>query len=82
MLEHRRAGKRLAVNKVPRPDDKSIEIMLENNAAMYQIATNQRRNAVNIARDNGFTLERIAKHIGKSYTATRALTLGADKDAA
>jgi hypothetical protein len=58
------------------PGDRAIELGLQNSALMYDIGDRQRRNMARIARAQGFTIERIAEHIGRSYTATRALLLG------
>lgn len=63
--------------KIARPSDKNIHDLLTNAATMYEIAENQRRTAVSVGYANGWTYERIAAVIGRSYPATRALALKA-----
>jgi hypothetical protein len=66
--------------KLSQVSDTTVARILQNAALMYDIANSQRRHAVEIARANGWTYERIAPEIGRSYPAARALdpNVGAD----
>lgn len=65
---------------ISQPSDKTIEALLDSAAVIFDAATNQRRTAVSVAHANGWTYERIAGAIGRSYPATRALALAGDGD--
>jgi len=60
---------------ITQPNDNAIETLLTTAATMLDAATSQRINAVSVAYSNGWTYERIAGTIGRSYPATRALAI-------
>jgi hypothetical protein len=63
---------------IAQPSDTAIETLLTTAATMLDAATSQRINAVSVAYANGWTYERIAATIGRSYPATRALAIKAN----
>jgi len=64
---------------ITQPSDTAIETLLTTAATMLDAATSQRINAVSVAHANGWTYERIASVIGRSYPATRALAIKAEE---
>lgn len=70
--------RKFLMKKITQPDDKTIEALLDTAATIFDNATSQRRTAVSLAHANGWTYERIAATIGRSYPATRALAINAE----